>query len=277
MGLSLVALVGDGSPMGIVLGPEHPFWGAREKVLRAGEHLNALDAEFAEWCNRYPDGLVAVPEVEEIDAETGEYLATLTFDVNPPTWGVVVGEFLHDLRSALNHLLVTVCPSPTEHTQFPCAITTQDYASCGPMIAGIPAEYLPVIEAAQPYHRGDKAAAKMHPLKRLADLNNRDKHHLLLVTLLGLQDATGRFTTIWEHPDVRSVQFNIGPSEKDVKVVNVQFGDEVDADVKAKPSVGVVFDEPELPSVHRMSVEPILAEMLATSRGIVEDFFGLLT
>jgi hypothetical protein len=144
------------------------------------------------------------------------------------------------------------------------------------MIAGVPSEYLPVIDAAQPYHRGQQSAAKMHPLRRLADLNNRDKHHLLLVTLLGLRDGSGKYTTVWEHPDVKSVQFNVGPSREDAKVVAVHFGGEDGERGNTKPSVGVVFDEPELPSVHRMSVAPILKEMLDASRGIVEDFFRIL-
>ncbi len=263
--------------MSIVLAPEHPFWGAQEKVLRAGHHLEVLHSEFVEWCNRYPHGLVAVPEIEPLDPETGEYLATFTFDVNPPSWGVAIGEFLHDLRSALNHLLVTVAQSPTELIQFPCAVTKGDYKSCGQMIAGVPPEYLPLIEAAQPYHRGDISAAKMHPLRRLADLNNRDKHHFLLVTLLGLQDPTGAYRSIWEHPGVESVQLNVGPSQKDAKVVDVRFRDQEGVEGKPEPSVGVVFDDPDIPSVYRMSVEPILREMLDVSGGILADFYGILT
>jgi len=44
--------------------------------------------------------------------------------------------------------------------------------------------------------------------------------------------------------------------------------------VNENPAIGVVFDEPEIPSVHRMSVSPILSEMLDVSRGIVDDFFA---
>lgn len=262
--------------MNIVLGPEHPFWGAQEKVVRAGHHLDTLHGEFAEWCDRYPHGLVAIPEVEQLDAETGEFLATFTFGVNPPAWGVVIGEFLHDLRSALNHLVVTVAASPTERSQFPCAVTSGDYKSCGPMIAGVPPEYLPIIGAAQPYHRGNKAAAKRDPLSRLADLNNRDKHELLLVTLLGLQDASGAYRSVWEHPGLESVEFTIGAAGKDTKLVGPHFRDEGDEETEAEPSVGVVFNEPAVPSVDRMPVEPILKEMLDVSGGILADFYSIL-
>lgn len=263
--------------MSIVLGPEHPFWGAQEKVLRAGHHLDQLHDEFAEWCHRYPHGLVATPRVEEPDADTGEILATFTFNVNPPAWGVVIGEFLHDLRSALNNLLVAVVESPTEHTQFPCAVTRNDYKSCGQILAGVPSEYRTVIEGVQPYHRGDESAAKRDPLRRLADLNNRDKHHLLLVTLLGLQDASGTYRSVWEHPGVEGFEFRVGPSQADAKVVGVRFRDEENADTQAQSSVGVVFNEPNVPSVHRMPVEPILKEMLDVSGGVLADFFAILT
>jgi hypothetical protein len=262
-------------PMGIVLGPEHPFWGARAKVVRAGTHVNTLDAEFAEWCERYPHGLVAIPEVEEIDPATGEYIASFTFDVNPPDWGVIIGEVLHDIRSALNHLVVVVAETPTGKTQFPCALTPNDYKSSWEMIDTVPTEYVAIIESVQPCQRGDIRLAVLDPLARLVTLNNRDKHHLLLVTLLGLQDTTGAFKSVWEHPGVQSVELHFSPMEDEAKILDVQFrgGEEQDMDVKNNPAIGVVFDEPELPSVHRQSVLPILADILKTARGIVDDFF----
>lgn len=261
--------------MGIVLAPEHPFWGAGAKIDRAEEHLNTLNDDFADWCRRYPEGLVVIPEFEEIDPSTGEFIATFNFDVNPPAWGVVIGEFLHDLRSALNHLVVVTSAAPTAETQFPAAVTRNDYKSCWPMVAGVPAPYLAVVEAAQPYKRGNEAEARLHPLRRLADLNNRDKHHLLLVTLLGLQDASGAYKSVWEHPGVESVQFEIGRAEGATKVVRVAFRSEGEVDANSNPSVGVIFDEPEVPSVHRLSVSFVLSEMLAECRGVVDAFFQI--
>jgi hypothetical protein len=260
--------------MSIVLAPEHPLWGAWAKVDRAGEHVEVLKEEFADWCNRYPDGLVIVPELDELDPATGEFIASVNFDVNPPAWGVRIGEFLHDLRTALNHLLVATSATPTAETQFPVAVTKGDYESCWPMVFGVPTPYLEVVKAAQPYESGNADLARLHPLRRLADLNNRDKHHLLLVTLLGLEDASGAYKSFWEHPRAESVEFRVGPAETDSEVAKVTFRSEGEKDV-SRPSVGVVFEEPDVPSVHRLPVSLVLEEMLVECRAIVDAFFQI--
>lgn len=259
--------------MSFVLAPEHPLWGAHAKVERASQLLDSLNAEFTDWCERHPNGLVVNQEVEELDPLTGESLTTFTFDINPPAWGVVIGEFLHDLRTALNHVVVATTTNPTEKTQFPASVTQADYGSCWEMVDGVPATYLQVVEAAQPYNSGSVAAAHTHPLKRLVDLNNRDKHHLLLVTVLGLKDGTGAYKSFWEHPAAESVIFQVGRIEANTKPLEVKFRPE--GGEHPTPSVGVVFDEPDVPSVNRQPVAAVLEEMLVVSDGVVDAFLQI--
>ena len=101
-------------------------------------------------------------------------------------WGVIVGEIVHDLRSALDHLvwqLVEIGDGRPDHDHsFPlynreessdsfraraCRHATQR-AKHGPLF-GVPEAAVPVIEACQPYHGADALL-----LEVLHDLWNTD-------------------------------------------------------------------------------------------------------
>ena len=71
------------------------------------------------------------------------------------------------------------------------------------------------------------------------------------------------------------MEFDVGRAETDAEVVRATFRSEDGTDMQSSPSIGVVFDEPEVPSVHRLPVTPVLTEMLIECRAIVEAFFQI--
>jgi hypothetical protein len=114
-----------------------------------------------------------------------------------PRWGVRIGEFLHDLRSALDNLIWQLVllngKEPWDRNQFPI------YSDHAPSVErmnerlrGVRADHRAQIEDLQPYrgphvHRQIKAA-----LVWLALLSNIDKHRFVhpLLTVLREGDAS---------------------------------------------------------------------------------------
>lgn len=76
------------------------FEGADAKLARAFEHLESLNTEIQRVLDSqpYPVGAHYKPEAAEID------LYALPAEFPLLAWGVRVGDCLHNLRSALDHI-----------------------------------------------------------------------------------------------------------------------------------------------------------------------------
>jgi hypothetical protein len=164
---------------------EHSLDGVRAKLDRAAQHLDALNGEFDLFMKNDPDvpwGLVV-----ELNHDAGECRFTWRQETPTPLrWAVVLGEFLYDVRSSLDHLarqLVLVNGrKPDNRTEFPVFHTENDFEgrSCA-KTCGMSAEVKAVIEDLQPFR-----AWPEHPrsttLWQIHSLCNTDKHRLLNLT-----------------------------------------------------------------------------------------------
>lgn len=161
--------------------------GVRLKISRANENLTLLHnlaQTFVE--NRSVIG--------EFDPQTSDYVFRVGGEPPPLGWGVLVGEVVHNLRSALDNLLWQLVISrgkrPSTQTQFPIyehvtvkkrkpegivAVPVADEVAR--LVQGVRKEDRAFIEAAQPYHDGE--CATRHPLALLGYLNNFDKHRIV--------------------------------------------------------------------------------------------------
>jgi hypothetical protein len=163
--------------------------GPRLKVLRAGRGLKELNDEIVAFSGTAPYEFVAFA-----DAKTGDNIVQLRVYREPPAMlGIIVGEIVHNLRSALDHLacivpLVQGARRPSR-PQFPVyelgspdaadpkrKCFTRDYKG---RIGNVVPEAYNLIESVQPYHpTGDPG---WHPLALLEDLWNWDKHNAINV------------------------------------------------------------------------------------------------
>ena len=103
------------------MAPLHPLLGVHLKMMRAQEHADSLDKKLHAFLDRKPHLVVA-----EVDNETPQFLdftlKTQVKEETDPYWSVILGDFLHDLRSALDHLvyaLATLRRKRPRGTQFP--------------------------------------------------------------------------------------------------------------------------------------------------------------
>jgi hypothetical protein len=121
----------------------------------------------------------------------------------PDECSLIVGDFLNNLRSTLDHLVcqavIAEGGTPGKHHAFPIARSKSAWASAiakrkpdrppGPLdgiTRGSPAFNL--LRDAQPYIGRDKAAAEAAPISVLATLNNTDKHRELHASTITMGD-----------------------------------------------------------------------------------------
>lgn len=116
-------------------------------------------------------------------------------DISPEPLSLVIGDVLHNLRSSLDHLAYALAakftnPLPddvAQDSQFPIVgdRNKKSVEGQGPAMFKLQARHIrcihpdaqAIIEWLQPYHRGQDYAT--HPLWRLAELSNIDKHRLV--------------------------------------------------------------------------------------------------
>lgn len=133
----------------------------------------------------------------EFNPNTGKYVYRILMDVLPPIEiGVAIGQIAHNLRSALDNLTWQLARletrTPYDRTQFPIfrwRVTTRKDRHGNPLpqferegrryLKSLRLEHRAVIERMQPYVGG--RGFRRHPLFRLHEINNTDKHRLFQV------------------------------------------------------------------------------------------------
>ncbi len=154
-----------------------PLLGCRLKLMQAWLHLQSLDADV------------------------GRFLSSNDLDP-PPHLGVIVGDFLHDLRCVLDHLVWQLVllngRKPNDRNHFPITNTPDGFAKAAiSSLRGVASEHRELIETFQPYHVGGGKPTE-HSLAVLRNLSNIDKHRFVhSVAVAGESDARQvRFTEL---------------------------------------------------------------------------------
>lgn len=190
----------------------NPLHGAYLKAARAAEHLRGLSEETQAWIDRGP---FTTPST--IDTEGWQVIHLSVKEPAPLRLGVIVGDVLHNARSALDHtaweLVLRAGGNPGRHTGFPLFTVKADWIASviSPSegrrspLEGVSDEAFDLVEKLQPLHDGARDVAEQNPLALLKWANDRDKHRTLHIAYTFLSDA----------------------------------GDE-------KPSIGVTFSRPEI-------------------------------
>ena len=231
----------------------HPLDGVWAKLERADDHLNVLGMKWQEFLGSDPCPY-GFP-VEE-DAEGLRYTIRVKVHAEPPPLlSAVVGDILHNYRSALDQLawqlVIAAGGKPSGNTAFPICDTESDWRRkteyrrrandrAGPL-SGIPpgSEIWAFIEDAQPYKRGPTA----EHLSTLRLLSNRDKHRALLARG-AFPDIDSLAAIIHRHPDavLISQDFTLKPGQPLVDgavVATLRFAPGTRADVDVHGELGL--------------------------------------
>jgi hypothetical protein len=184
------------------------------KLHRAHDHLELLHSEIDAFLSRKPYELV----VETNPKHTEIYAVVKERERVPMAWSILVGEIVHNLRSALDHVVSQVVvrrtglPPSTRTTRFPIFLSADDYrATRGEKVwlRGVGSGGRAIIKAAQPFETGEGAAS---PLWHLHELSNWDKRRAIPLVAAARRSAEVEAVTgeLWR----RGIAFE-GPLEHD--------------------------------------------------------------
>jgi hypothetical protein len=173
----------------LIPSPYHALHGFRLKLNRAQTYAETLHREIDAWFMRHPYEIFG----EYQPGPPEQYVFKVRFlEAVPPEWGIILGDFAHNARSALDHLAYRVVTHGSgEHrdrTQFPISVCPFKWRSEVKRLKGATQRHIDIIESFQPYHRKDAYGGNTiwdsieDPLAVLNRLSNVDKHIVLNAT-----------------------------------------------------------------------------------------------
>ncbi|HEX6204497.1 MAG TPA: hypothetical protein VFZ29_01640 [Solirubrobacterales bacterium] len=249
--------------------------GPQLKLDRAKHHIRDLEAARQRFFDANPYDLW-----EKENLETGQReLVVKRADPVPDSLSLISGDVIHNLRSALDHLIwqlvVANGGEPNDKTAFPIWQSETKYKSGRPGYAkGISKAALKILDGLKPYEGGNDALWRLHKLDII------DKHRLLLTVAARQEHVTIDFGLLAGEllgkSDWPSMPVTLNPAERDmIEVGTVVFAAPLEEESKMhlELAFGVALYEPEI-SIY----EPVGKALneLASFVGEVIDLFAPL-
>lgn len=229
-----------------------PLDGARLKLRRAWDQFNGLVADMRAFLGNQPSPYV--PRVHFNAKERSVLITAHIQKIPDPMWGVRIGEIVHNLRSALDHLvwelvILSTGRPPTLPTknQFPIFRYQDGFSGRGvrAQLRRVRQDAIDLIQAEQPFHTGEDINS---PLWHLHELSNADKHRTLHVTGTLLDAFNVKFPPLNRHAKpVHHLRRNVGPIQEDAVIAGVSSPDFtewpfINTQVECKLSMDIAFD-----------------------------------
>ena len=258
-----------------------PFSGIRLKLQRAYDQISALKGEIVAFL----DGDPYEPAIDfHTRARTPKLLveAEIRMIVKrpcPPSWSVIIGEIIHNLRSALDHCVYQLVihdtdapPASRDKTQFPITLTPEQFQAQSPtMLKGVGGDGATLIKASQPFSTGDNDKS---PLWQLNQLSNFDKHRTIHLTGATLESFDFSFPPIVNPGEIAKNLAGRGAFENNTVIARARmvsdkpmFGNQ-QVNVKAKLLFNIVFGQ-ETPIVGEQSVFDTLLVIADRTRDVL--------
>jgi hypothetical protein len=206
---------------------DDPLGTVLDRIDRAQEHLEAIKRELLVYYHSDPCSLTGQFDADQqTDAVRGGWSAPIQ-----PRLNTLIGEFLHDTRSALNHLARQLVlqngGTPTDDSGFPvwmrAPVAKKDGKQAMPNVAGgVSIAARTIIHEAQPYQWEGNYSS--HPIWVLDKLWNIDKHRDVVARGLNLHsrfpgDAPGfSYTARFKSANEYEATFALVPDNPEVDV-----------------------------------------------------------
>jgi len=250
------------------------------KIERAKKHFDNLKIAR----QRFVD---AEPKPYSFSAndnpETGEVeLQIIQLTEPPDEIGLITGDVVHNLRSALDHLayqlvfIGTNGNGPFKNAYFPISNSAAKYETSKiGKVKGMTQDAKEAIDSIQPYRRGVG-----HLLWVIHELDIADKHHALIVSDLRVKEATlsrsgQSFNGSLTYGQLVSFgKFNLSESRKPLKAGDVFFTFNRNDYDDVKPTFDITFSKPEI--VPGQSVLVTLEYAIQTINDAILSFRDLL-
>ena len=202
------------------------------RLKHADNQINALEHAYRGFLPKLKDHRIVVKP----NAISGAQEAKIRFSWSvPDSWGLMVGEIMHHLRSILDNavwqLVLANNGVPNQSTEYPIAKDTEWFTTRAPKkLRGVSAEAYALIEKLQPYSRPDIPYSQ-HPLWLIHELDIIDKHQVVHVA--AVVPALGRWTSDKAHVDAgMTVRLWFRPLEDGTPIMEFMFERPCDVPVK---------------------------------------------
>jgi len=262
--------------------------GCREKQRRGMKHLHDLDSAIADWVGEpgvEPKPYRITGEFRPNDREyvfKGQLLKPLD---DLLLWGILFGDALHNLRSALDHLVWQLVllngKTPSGANQFPICDTGATYWSAGWKdgkktrstrewrLEGVSDAHKALIDEMQPYRTRIPPGA-VHVLSTLRDLSNHDKHRLVHLTVFAVDfpshEAMDNLLVANADAGERiGTRFEPIRYDGETEILTVEYscpGPNPDVDVKGEPPLGIGISESRARFQHLQALPSEVGEMI---------------
>ena len=207
----------------------------RLKLNWAKKHFELLNGEISRFLDAEPYGA----EVREFDSESQSFIIRSVVKTELPRgWPLVIGDCVHNLRSALDHLAWQLATDRAtglapKGTEFPVFLERDKYkkldrsgrpapGSGAFKVRGMSAAAQAAIEGLQPYNRSD-GVPELHPLWLLQALSNEDKHRVLSVVGTIMEESEITFRQPPVDADLE-MSFDYGvPLEPETRIGQLRF------------------------------------------------------
>ena len=230
------------------------FTGSRLKIKRAKRHFKELETRFAEWLQS-DSFRVSVDK----NLDTGNDFFKFTCSEAPDDIPVIIGDAVHNLRSALDFIAIEIVTSfgrKPDGIYFPfretredviTALSQSDIQLLCPQAADI------IIDQIKPYKTGNRYICSLNKL------SNTDKHRLLIPIV-----SRANFSRVpIEHDDhigTKHVNFTFefrGTQARSGDVVNSP-STHMEIKDHGRPTLAVFFDKSQLAGIPSLQVLHLL-------------------
>jgi hypothetical protein len=195
---------------------------------------------------------------------------------NPPLeeWALSIGDALHNLRAALDHLVWQLVEA-NGHTAgrnnaFPIADDDSKYRSIiGQSLSGVGPSAVKAIEALKPWKGGND------PLWLLHQLDIQDKHRLPLVALASHEAVSLDFGkmmgAMFPHlGELPSMRIGIRPADRDIADGTVLYSEKIDDPATSKGEPQFQFEiDLKLPDGTRRPLGELLLQLSGASDAVI--------
>jgi hypothetical protein len=242
--------------------------GCRAKVEAMTHHMKRLQDSIDGF---FEEEFEVAPVIGEPNSQRTQYVFRVEEVIDYPRreWGVILGEAVHDIRSALDHLVWGFAKDRSTRTGFPIFDTRKDWVVRGPgMYWSVSDGLAKILDAVQPYHRGDVDEARKHPLWILNALSNLDKHRAIPAIALVADSGEAEIIGYGGIASLPSIHFIGGARfEKDEVVAKARIKPDASGvqpyiEAKFKMTFDVGFGQiPAAPSISFQPVEEVMYDV----------------
>jgi hypothetical protein len=218
---------------------------ARLKIGRAYHHLNILEEQVGSFFKTDPYTIITRFNADRTECR---FNISVSDRIPQDEWGLIVGDCVHNVRSALDHLVWEIAESFSGHqptdsdTQFPIFRTRDAFCtSCERYIGRLPVYAQALIEQLQPYHA---SCPSEHPLWLCRHLDNDDKHKIIPVVAAVVQSGA---ISLPPHICMVEQRFRFGQFEDGAEVGLFRFADPVPPEAQMNPQFSFVETITERP------------------------------